>query len=180
MKRFAILLPALAAAACHHAPSAAGQAAGGSVAAALGAGPAAMTPGHYDMKIVFTALTAPGHADRQDAAGGRARQGVDHRDLPHARGGREAHPAAFTGNSGGTCSTDRLVMAGGALDTATTCKAGPATMVSTLKGSFGADSFQFDVTTAAKGDAGKPMANMSMAGTLEGKRVGACTGKEAN
>jgi hypothetical protein len=67
-------------------------------------------------------------------------------------------------------------MADGTIDAAMTCKGEHATQTVALKGTYSADTFHIDMTTKSNG-AG-PMADMTMAMTVDAKRTGACTGKE--
>lgn len=66
------------------------------------------------------------------------------------------------------------------MDATMTCKAGPASATSTIKGSFTADGFHMDVGTDTKGAPGQPVGAMTMAATIDAHRTGACTGKEAH
>ena len=181
MKRFAILLPALMVAGCHHAASvSADNASVSDVAAkvdAAGGGPSKMAPGHYDMTTTVTKVEIPAMPaaaqQMRDSMGKGATSAIC--ITPE----QAAKPAAsmFAGQQAKNCTYDHFSMSTGSIDAKMSCKGPSGTAVSTMKGSFAADGFHMDVTSETK--APPPMGDMTMAMTIEAKRAGACTGTEA-
>lgn len=90
-------------------------------------------------------------------------------------------PAAdfFTGNK--SCKYDHFTMGGGKIDARMRCGAGGGTQLTTMTGTYGAETYRMALTTAmenpAQGGASEMaqgMAGMTMKLSVEGKRIGDC------
>ena len=181
MNRFAILPPLLAVAACHHAPSVtADNATGNEVAAKVAAagGGAKLTPGHYDMTFAITKVAMPGLPPSAQGMMDQMKKTQTSAICVTPEQANKPAASMFTGQANANCTYDHFTMAGGAIDASTTCKMGPVTSVSTMKGTIAADGFHMDVTSNSKGVPGQPMASATVTATMDAKRAGACTGKE--
>lgn len=175
MKRFAVLLPALcAAAACHHAPSvSADNASANEVAAkvaASGASGPSLSPGQYAMTYAVTKVDMPNMPAAAQGMMDQMKKGVTSSICVTPE--QAAKPAAsmFAGQGAQNCTYDHFSMSAGAMDATTTCHVGPTTATSTMKGQFAADHFHIDVTSDAKG----AMGNVTTSATIDAKRTGDC------
>lgn len=80
----------------------------------------------------------------------------------------------FAGNE--QCRYDHFTMGGGKIDARMRCSQGGATQVMEMAGTYSADHYQMRMKSRTQGTTDDE--GMSMAMTVEAKRVGACTGKE--
>lgn len=175
MKRCATLLPALAAAACHPAPAVtADNATANQVAAKVAAagGTTRLSPGHYAMTFAMTRVEL---ASPQRTGDQIKRTRTNAVCVTPDRADRPAE-SLFTGQANANCTFDHFAMIGGAIDARTTCREGPVTLTSTMKETFSTDGFHVDVTTNSNGAPGQAPARVTA--TIDGRRTGACTGKE--
>ena len=179
MKRFAILLPALAAA-CHHAPSVtADNATANQVAAKVDAagGGAKLAPGHYDMTFAITKVDMPGLPPSAQGMMDQIKKTQTSAVCVTPEQANKPAASMFTGQANANCTYDHFSMTGGAIDASTTCHMGAVTSTSAMKGRIAADGFHMDMTSNSKGAPGQPGA-VTMTATIDAKRTGACTGKE--
>jgi len=180
MKRAFLLLPVLLAG-CHSGPSVTAEnATANEVDAKLAqSGGAAqfLSPGHWESVFTVHDVEVPGMPPSA-AAQMKAMLNKPTKDASCLTPEEAKKPAGsfFAGSDDSNCRYDHFTMSGGTLDAMMTCKDEHATQTVALKGSYGADTFHLDMTTKSAG-AG-PMANMTMAMTVDAKRTGACTGKE--
>lgn len=180
MKRL-ILLPVLGIAACHQAPTvSANNASAGEVAAKVAAagGPSQMAPGHYDLNYKVTKVDVPAMPQAASGVMQSMGKGVAYQICMTPEEAAKPAASMFSGGAGMNCTYDHFSMSTGAMDAKMTCKQGPVVAVSSVKGSFAADGFHMDLTTDSKGVG--PMGSMTMAATIDAKRTGPCTGKEAS
>jgi hypothetical protein len=179
MKRALLLLPVLLAG-CHSGPSiTAENATANEVDAKLAqsGGAQFMSPGHWESVATLRDVEAPGMPPSA-AAQMKTMVGKPTRDATCLTPEEAKKPAGsfFAGGDDSNCRYDHFTMTGGVIDAMMTCKDEHANQTVAFKGSYSADTFHLDMTTKSNG-AG-PMANMTMAMTVDAKRTGACTGKE--
>lgn len=180
MKRALLLLPVLLAG-CHSGPSVTAEnATANEVDAKLaqsGATAQFLSPGHWDSVVTIHDVQVPGMPPSA-AAQMKAMINKPTTDASCLTPEEAKKPAGsfFAGSDDSDCRYDHFTMTGGAIDAVMNCKDEHATQTVALKGSYNADTFHLDMTTKSAG-AG-PMANMTMAMTVDAKRTGACTGKE--
>jgi hypothetical protein len=179
MKRALLLLPVLLAG-CHSGPSVTAEnATANEVDAKLaqsGGVSQFLSPGHWDSVATVHDVEVPGMppsaAAQMKTMIGKPATGASCLTPEEAK-----KPAgSFFAGDESDCRYDHFTMADGTIDAAMTCKGEHATQTVALKGTYSADTFHIDRTTKSNG-AG-PMADMTMAMTVDAKRTGACTGKE--
>lgn len=180
MKRALLLLPVLLAG-CNSGPSVTAENASvNEVDAKLAqsGGPTAfLSPGHWEGTLTVRDIDVPGMppaaAARMKAETGKARPQSSCLTPEEA-----SKPAGsfFAGGADSKCRYDHFKMSGGVIDAAMTCADEGASQAVAFKGAYSADAYHIDMTM--KGGGTGPMANSTMAFTVDAKRTGACTGNE--
>ena len=82
--------------------------------------------------------------------------------------------ASFFQKAASNCKYDHFTMGGGRIDAKMTCTQGPQQQVSTMKGTYGPDSYDMQIETNTQ-MMGQPMSSRL---SLKMNRVGECTGKD--
>lgn len=132
-----------------------------------------MKPGEYEMKITFTELEAPGlPGATKDIMAREMTKGMTVKNCVTQEQIDNPSADMFGGQGDDTCKLDKFDRSGSSMTVAMTCTPpGGLKMVSSMKGSFAAESYTMDIEQKMTG---MPTGDMSMKGRVEAKRVGDC------
>jgi len=183
MKRQLILAAGLTAlAACNKGPdihatnASVGQVVNAAQEAGAGSG-VTMRPGRWELKTTIDDMATPGvpaaAQARMKAMMGQGRTAtmcMTPEDVKRPGG------KVLTGQESPDCTFEHYDMAGGKLDASMRCDFKGLSTRTTINGTFAPDSFTNHVTSQMTGAGGKRTMKM----TMEGRRVGDCTGDELN
>ena len=179
MKRFVLLLPPLALAACNSGPSVTATNASveevGKKVAAANANGSFVSPGHWDSTVTIKSLKMPGMdkmppemAEKMKAS---MTKGHSFQSCVTEADAKAPKEGMFGGDK--SCRYEHFTMAGGTIDAAMTCAAGGETRKMTIKGNYSGDAYHAEIASSGSGPMG---GEMTM--TIDAKRNGQCTGKE--
>ena len=144
------------------------------VAAEMAEGPAvAMRAGKWEQTVEFTELDLPGVPEgMQDMVKGQVGSGVTVNNCLTEEEANRPKPDFFGSENQQNCTYQEFDRSGNRMTLRMTCDAGQGgTATIAMQGQFAADSFELDIDNTVSGT---PMGDMSMKGTVSGRRVGDC------
>jgi hypothetical protein len=143
-------------------------------AAAAGGSGIGMSPGRWEAKVSIDGIEMPGMpAGMAEQMKGQMGQGRTFASCLTPEQAKRPQGDFFQGEKSPDCRYDRFEMGNGTIDGVMTCTIGGMTQTTSMKGSFGPDSYRMTAESSGAGKAGTKVAM-----TIEAKRTGACRGDE--
>jgi hypothetical protein len=140
-----------------------------------------ISPGHWQMTMTMKEMNIPGMppqmADRMKTHLGVAKT-VDSCITPEEAKAPKGN--LFAGAQADKCVYDKFSMGGGKIESVMHCSEDSAMRTMTMHGTYSANDYAMQMSSAGEAGKGGPMAGMSMKMEMVGKRVGECTGKESH
>lgn len=132
-----------------------------------------ISPGRWEGTMHITEMTMPGLPPEAQAklAAARGDEKVISCVTPEEV---KAEKGSMFGKLGENCKYDHFAMSGGKVDGVASCDNNGTKTKTTISGTFSADSYQMAIRSESTGKG--PMENMTMAMSLDAKRVGECRG----
>lgn len=132
-----------------------------------------ISPGRWEGVVHVTELKMPGLPPEAQARLAQARSDQKTVNCVTAEEIKESKADLF-GGMNKECKYDHFALGGGKVEGTATCNTGGGTMKTTVSGTFSSDTYHLDMR--AEGTGPKATENMTMASSIDAKRVGACRG----
>lgn len=139
-----------------------------------------ISAGRWQMTMTITDMTIPGMppemAEKMKGNLGQART-FEH--CVTAEEAKKPKEDFFSGDKAAACRYDHFAMSKGKVSMVMRCAHETGSQTVKMDGTYGPDAYRMTMASTAAGKPGSPIGGMTFNATMQAKRLGVCTGREA-